>query len=183
MKNKPTTYINDELSDEVLDKTHLEEREKLRSASRVSLDRLKSTFSEPEPTHIDSNNIEGTPNDEAWRTHTLSGSTSGFNGELTFQHRYIDGYLHFKTLTYRITRPSNQNSGNKANINIVIDNSAGQSVINSPDSMWQDGGTYPYQRETTMRIWDKWATIYVQFIFDKTQAADPRVTVSKQYYY
>jgi len=183
MSNKQTTNINDGISNEVLEKAHLEERKKLRSAIRVPVDKLKASALEPESANIDSNNIKGKTNEIPWRTDTLSGSNGNYKGELTFQHRYVDGRLQFKTTKYRITRSNGQSGGNKANINILIDNSAGQWSSFSPDSMWQDGQWYVYERNTDMRIWDKWATVYILFIFDKPGAPDPDVTVSKQYYY
>lgn len=181
MNNERTTNMDGEVIDEVLDAARLKEREKTRTADREFFKTLKSYHSDSEPTNIDSN-INDKPSETPWRTNTLVGSADVFVGELSFEHRYVDGRLEFKTVKYRISQHG-FGGGNKANINIFIDNSAGQWENNSPDAMAQDGNWRTYVREANMRIWDRWATIYVQFIFDKSSWGDPRVRVYKQFFY
>lgn len=166
----------DDVSNEVLDGPQLEEREKARATQRKFLEEL--TFSAVDDTPDTTQNQGRELGDKF--TSTLTVTSGNFRGELTFQYWWSATHFYFKTSQYRITRSNGQSGGNKANVNIVIDNSAGQWRNKSPDALWQDGEWHSYVRETDLRVWDKWATVYVTFIFDKG-GDDPRGTTYKQY--
>lgn len=178
MKNERPT----DTDDKGLDALRLKEREKVRFADREFFKTLHCYSPSSELTNIDSDDTKDKQSKIPWRNDTLVGSAERFLGELNFEHRYVNGRLEFRTVKYRITSflwPG----GNSANINIFIDNSAEQWANNSPDSMRQDKEWNNYVREANIRIWDRWATIYVQFIFDRSGWEDPRVRVYKQFYY
>jgi len=123
--------------DKALDAARLEEREKVRSADREFFKTLKCYSPNSESANIDSDNTKDKLSDIPWRNDTLVGSAERFLGELNFEHRYVDGRLEFRTVKYRITS-FQWPGGNSANINLFIDNSAGQWENQSPDSMRQD---------------------------------------------
>jgi len=167
----------DDISNEVLDSPQREEREKTKVAQRKFLEAL--TFSGVDDALETASSHKRDLGDKF--TTTLSVTSGNFMGELTFQYWWSATHFYFKTAQYRITRSNGQVGGNKANVNIKIDNSAGSWYNESPDALWQDGAWHSYWRETELRVWDKWATVYVTFIFDKS-GDDPRGTTYKQYY-
>lgn len=109
-------------------------------------------------------------------TYTFNASTGGihkFFGELEVSWTISAGRITFTTLRYKIDKTSN-GGGNSANINITLHGNpkTGPSKDNCiQNAIWQ-----PWATSTSTAISGEYINADVEFIFDKSGAADPKVT-------
>lgn len=115
-----------------------------------------------------------------WQSATITGQYDNrYAGHLSVRWLKLDSMLRFQTDRYMITGDINRR---KANINVeVTGNVTGSYVLNSPDSMRQDGVWHDWLTEKNFSIGSSTAiTVKVAFIFDM-DGPDDRKTVTQTF--
>jgi hypothetical protein len=108
----------------------------------------------------------------------ISCTSGNFEGRarVTIEHGSLSSTA--RVDQYQIFRRNGQGGGNKANVDLRIQNSAATSPWSfSPDSMKQDGGIYPVSLFAAVPKAGA-ATASVEFVFDKS-GSDPRCTARR----